>query len=260
MSGLKESQKPKTSYIESNSYPLQYLMKIGSGYTLEGYLQFIHDYAPHRIEIETPTVIHDELENHNASELYSIGVSHLHKREFDQALYYLENSVERKFKLGNFLVGMFYEDGNVVDRNLKKAFKCYTNSIDSPESSFRVGLFLFHGCEGISQNKKDGLEIIMKTSQSSDVASNIHARKFLRHLDFIDKGDERNYIQEQEEKKVQSWSGFANFMIANHLNPSNAKHWDQAFQIISKMKNEMEEEVEQDEGEDENSDQLENKY
>jgi TPR repeat protein len=247
--------KPKTSYIESTSYPLQYLMKIGSGHTLDGYLQFIQDYAPHRFEMEVPTVIHDELENHSAPELFAIGVSHLKNKEFDQALYYLENSIERKFKLGNLLVGMFYEDGNVVDRNLKKAFKLYTNSIDSPEASFRVGLFLFYGCEGISQNKNDGLEIILKTSQSSDVASN-HAKKFLRHVDFIDKGNERQYIQEQEEKKIQSWSGFANFMLANNLNPSDAKHWDHAFQIISKMKNEMDEEIEQ---EDESNSITENK-
>ena len=224
-------------------------MKVGSGQTLNAYLSFLKQYTPNKIAL-LPEEIHDELELHTPSELYNIGLHYLFEEKFDEALYYFENSLKTGKEISGPLVGMFYEDGIVVDKNLKKAFKIYANNMTNGINSFRCGLFLFYGCQGISQRKLDGLEMITETSQRNDLNS-IHAKKFLENVDFVDLGSEENYKKKQNEKFIKSWGSFAEFMMVNNFNPSSSKDWEKSLQLILKMKNELDNEIEEEEEEDE---------
>eukprot|EP01080_Neovahlkampfia_damariscottae_P006637 gene6637-10802_t len=230
-------------------------MKVGTGQTLKAYLAFLKEFVPNKTAL-LPDQIQDELELHTPSELYNIGLHNLFEEKYDEALYYLENSIKTGKEPSVPLVAMFYEDGIVVDKNLKKAFKLYAGNMSNGFNSFRCGLLLFYGEQGIAQRKSDGLEMIMEIAKRDDLNS-IHAKKFLNNLHFVDQGSEEKFNKKQNEKFVKSWGCFADFMMANNLKPSSANDWEKSFRLISSMKNEMLNEVEEEMKEIEQKNQIE---
>ena len=136
------------------------------------------------------------LEKNNSYSQLRMGTYHADRKEYKDAIKYLNLSKENDNLYANLALAFLYYKGDGVEKNLDKSFKLLQDSSNvDPNAAYQLSRFYLQGINTPVDNKK-GIELIEFAASKNLLA----AQKMLIKI-----YTEGLFAQEKDMKKVKQW-------------------------------------------------------